>query len=231
MPNVTWLSQVDYLDDRHVALSCQFFRKTRTNLEADPRAQVLVIDPHSFKQWRLDLRFARRDASGPAFESMAMRIQAVAQLTQTEHVFKLQSADVFEVMMISEIEVRVKPTEHPARAPRDLVHVLAGISDIIAKSRGLEGLLQPGLEQLTRQLGYETLSVYLAEQSEHSLYAAPAAEAAVVQGQPRSTLADAAAPAGRQGHVAAHRARATRSPALVVRDAGRARAHAVLDRV
>jgi adenylate cyclase len=171
VPNVTWLSQVDYLDDRHVALSCQFFRKTRANLEADPRAQVLVVDPHSFKQWRLDLRFARRDTSGAAFESMAMRIQAIAQLTRTEHVFKLESADVFEVMMISEIEVRAEPTEPPTRPPRDLVHALAGISDIIAKSRGLEGLLQPGLEQLTHQLGYQTLSVYLAEHSEQTLYA------------------------------------------------------------
>jgi adenylate cyclase len=171
VPNVTWLSQVYYLDERHVALSCQFFRKTRANLEADPRAQALVLDPVSFKQWRLDLRFARRDTAGPAFEAMANRIHAIAQLTRTEGVFQLQSADVFEVMMISEVEVSAEPTEQPTRAVRDLVQALAGISEIIAKCRGLEGLLQTGLEQLTQQLGYETLSVYLAEQSEQSLYA------------------------------------------------------------
>ncbi|HEX5658992.1 MAG TPA: GAF domain-containing protein [Polyangiales bacterium] len=171
VPNITWLSQVDYLDDRHVALSCQFFRKTRANLSTDPRAQLLVIDPQSFKQWRLDLRFSRRDTAGPAFEAMAHRIHAIAQLTRTEHAFQLQSADVFEVMMISEVDVQVEPSAQPAQRERDLVQALAGISEIIARSRGLEGLLQSGLEQLTRQLGYETLSVYLAEQSEQSLYA------------------------------------------------------------
>jgi adenylate cyclase len=171
VPNATWLSQISLIDERHVALSCQFFRKTHANLEFDPRAQALVTDPQSFKQWRLDLRFARRDTSGPAFEAMASRIHAIAQLTRTENVFALQSADVFEVMMISEVDVRVEPSAQPARTARDLVQSLAESSDIIAKSRGLEGLLQSGLEQLTRLLGYETLSVYLAEQSEQSLYA------------------------------------------------------------
>ncbi|MET0284966.1 MAG: GAF domain-containing protein [Polyangiales bacterium] len=170
-PNITWLSQVHYVDERHLALSCQFFRKTRENLAADPRAQALLVDPQSFKQWRLDLRFARRDTSGPAFEAMAQRIHAMAQLTRTEHVFQLQSADVFEVMMISDVDVLVQPTEPPARTAHDPVHALARISAIIASSRGLESLLEAGLEQLALQLGYETLSVYLAEQSEQSLYA------------------------------------------------------------
>ncbi len=171
VPNATWLSQVFYLDDRHVALSCQFFRKTRKNLEEEPRAQVTVTDPHSLTQWRLDLRFVRRETSGPAFEAICARIKAVAEFIKTEAHFELQSADVFEVMMVSEVVVRSEEGALPQRVRRDPLMALAAISELLATSRGLEALLQSGLEKLAHELGYQTLSVYLAEHSEQSLYA------------------------------------------------------------
>ncbi|MFP5248020.1 MAG: pyridoxamine 5'-phosphate oxidase family protein, partial [Thermoanaerobaculia bacterium] len=48
LPNVTYVSQVYLLDDRHVALSCQFFNKTRRNLDENPNVTVEVYDPISF---------------------------------------------------------------------------------------------------------------------------------------------------------------------------------------
>ncbi|MET0340123.1 MAG: GAF domain-containing protein, partial [Polyangiales bacterium] len=172
-PNFTWLSQVFRVDARHVALSCQFFRKTRDNLDADPRAQLLVVEPVSVRQYRLDLRFARRETSGPVFEQMARRIQAAASLTSTEHVFALQSADVFEVMMATEVEVAVgSPAPPPAHAPaRDPLTALARIAEGIADCRGFESLVQSGLAYLTLHLGLDTVSLYLAEPSEQTLYA------------------------------------------------------------
>jgi len=44
-PNVAYLSQVHYVDRDHVALSFQFFNKTRENVLANPRAAVQVVDP------------------------------------------------------------------------------------------------------------------------------------------------------------------------------------------
>ena len=44
-PNVAYLSQVHYVDETHVALSFQFFSKTRENVLANPYAMAQVIDP------------------------------------------------------------------------------------------------------------------------------------------------------------------------------------------
>jgi adenylate cyclase len=43
-PNVAYISQVVYVDEGHVALSFQFFNKTRENILANPHASVLVLD-------------------------------------------------------------------------------------------------------------------------------------------------------------------------------------------
>ena len=55
-PNVTLISQVFFVDDRHVALSCQFFNKTKRNLLENPRAMAEVWDPVTFEAYRLELR-------------------------------------------------------------------------------------------------------------------------------------------------------------------------------
>ena len=55
-PNVTFLSIVHYVDSDRVALSRQFFNKTRANLDENPHAQVRVVDPESCDQFALDLR-------------------------------------------------------------------------------------------------------------------------------------------------------------------------------
>ena len=171
LPNATWLSHVHRVDARHVALSCQFFRKTSENLANDPRAQLFIVDPHSCRQWRLDLRAVRRETEGPMFEAIAKRIAAVAALTRTGDVFELKSADVFEVMMISEVEVQGAPSVPQPSTPLDALAALARITEGISACRGLEALVRSGLEFLTLHLRLETVSLYLADESEKSLYA------------------------------------------------------------
>ncbi len=112
MPNATWLSQVFLLDDRHVGLSCQFFRKTRANLKAHPRAQLLLVAPNTILQWRLDIRHLRSETEGGLFESMKSRIAAIASVTHMEGVFALSSAEVFEVDTITPIEGRARCAQH-----------------------------------------------------------------------------------------------------------------------
>ena len=53
IPNVAYLSQVHYVDESHVALSYQFFNKTRQNILDNPQATLQVIDPDNAMQYRL----------------------------------------------------------------------------------------------------------------------------------------------------------------------------------
>ena len=77
-PNVTYLSQIRQVDERHVAISRQFFNKTSRNLEANPRATAAVVDPVTFESWKLGLRYVRSETDTPLFVEMALRVEAIA---------------------------------------------------------------------------------------------------------------------------------------------------------
>ncbi|HYO77098.1 MAG TPA: pyridoxamine 5'-phosphate oxidase family protein, partial [Thermoanaerobaculia bacterium] len=104
MPNVTYVSQVYLVDDTHVALSCQFFNKTRRNLDQNPNATVEIYDPVTFQAYRLRLKFLRSEKTGSLFDTMSMRIQAIASHTGMEGVFRLLAADVFEVVRAERVD-------------------------------------------------------------------------------------------------------------------------------
>ena len=71
IPNVTYLSQVYYVDAGHVALSCQFFNKTKKNVLANPWACLQVLDPITLEAYRIELHYLRDEREGPLFESMS----------------------------------------------------------------------------------------------------------------------------------------------------------------
>jgi adenylate cyclase len=54
-PNITYMSIVHYVDADRVALSRQFFNKTRENLDRNPASEVRVVDPETMQQYNLDL--------------------------------------------------------------------------------------------------------------------------------------------------------------------------------
>jgi adenylate cyclase len=171
VPNVTYVSHVYFMDDRHVALSCQFFNKTRRNLDENPRALVEVMDPLTFQTWRLRLRFVRSEKSGPLFDSMAMRIQAIASHTGMSGIFRLIAADVFEVERFDKVEgFLTAPADDPCETTsvegfRSEVRGLQYISERISRAESLETLLDAVLESLDRYFGFEHTMVLLYDET------------------------------------------------------------------
>jgi adenylate cyclase len=99
-PNVTYLSQVHFVDHEHVALSFQFFNKTRENVLANPYATVQVIDPETAAHYRLALQYLRTETVGPLFEKMKAKLAGIASHTGMSKVFRLQGADLYRVHAI-----------------------------------------------------------------------------------------------------------------------------------
>ncbi|HDR29326.1 MAG TPA: pyridoxamine 5'-phosphate oxidase family protein [Rhodovulum sp.] len=78
LPNVSMISQVHYVDPERVALSCQFFNKTRRNLLATRRASVQIVDPETMQQHRLALDYEEMLTSSPLFENMKAKLAGIA---------------------------------------------------------------------------------------------------------------------------------------------------------
>lgn len=159
MPNVSYISQVHLVDDRHIALSCQFFNKTRQNLDENPLATLELYDPITFEAYRVRLRFLRAETQGSLFDSMAVRIQAIATSTGMAGVFKLRSADVFEVLSLEKREGYIEPPPNGERVvlPHGPLTELRGlqiVSERVARAACLESLLTGALAALDEVFGF-----------------------------------------------------------------------------
>jgi GAF domain-containing protein len=176
VPNITYVSQVFFVDERHVALSCQFFNKTRRNLDENPRACAEVLDPLTFQAYRLRLRFLRSEKSGPLFDTMALRIDAIASHTGMKGVFRLIAADVFEVLSWSGVDGFLADAP-PALSDEGLslegarteVRGLQWVSDRINRARDLETLLAVVLEALDDYFHFAHTSVLLYDEARQRL--------------------------------------------------------------
>jgi predicted pyridoxine 5'-phosphate oxidase superfamily flavin-nucleotide-binding protein len=105
IPNAAHISQVFYVDERHVALSFQFFNKTARNIRENPWAHIRTIDPASFDRWEITARYVRSDTEGPVFDDMDMQLEAIASMTGMSAVFKLKAADIYEVVAIHRLPI------------------------------------------------------------------------------------------------------------------------------
>lgn len=165
-PNISYVSQVHYVDGSHIALSFQFFNKTRENILVNPRAQVMVINPETAARFRLYLDYVRTDCTGPLFESMKAKLAGIASHTGMADVFKLRGADVYRVRGID----RVPGTELPSRPRRNLLSPLRTLSMEMSRATDLASLLDETLLQLERLFDIRQSMVLMLDASGKRLY-------------------------------------------------------------
>lgn len=151
-PNVTYVSQVDYVDSGHAALSFQFFSKTRENVLANPEVRVTVINPLSGASYQLRLRYLRTESEGPLFERMKAKLAGIASHEGMAGVFRLRGSDVYKVLDIQPVPGPVLAVEVPRR---NLLAALRQASGRLAACRELDTLFDQALTTLRDCFGVE----------------------------------------------------------------------------
>lgn len=166
-PNVAYISQVFYADERHVALSFQFFNKTRQNILANPWATALLIHPLTARFYRLHIRYLRTETDGPLFEGMKAQLAGIASHSGMQGVFRLLGSDVYEVEQVEELEGEPLPAPPPRAG---LLGAVRRASERLARCGGLEEALASVLASLVDHLGIRHAMVLLLEASSQRLY-------------------------------------------------------------
>jgi GAF domain-containing protein/pyridoxamine 5'-phosphate oxidase-like protein len=145
-PNVTFLSQVEYLDSEHVAASYQFFNKTRQNILANPYARLMLTHPLTAVKYRLRVQYLRTETEGPLFERMKAKLAGIASHTGMSGVFRLLGSDIFRVLEIEQVQGKsLLPPLSPNRLAR-----LRSSAERIRQCTDLEGLFHETLACLEK---------------------------------------------------------------------------------
>ena len=100
-PNTTVISQIWYVNETEVALSFQFFNKTKKNISQNPHAFATILNPDTFEMYNLELEYCRTENDGDLFDEMDMKLEAIASMSGMSGIFELQGADIYKVHSIT----------------------------------------------------------------------------------------------------------------------------------
>ncbi len=166
-PNVSYISEVHYVDPGHVALSYQFFSKTRQNVLENPRATVLVIHPDTGAQFKLAVVYLRTEDSGPLFECMKAKLAGIASHAGMTGVFRLRGADVYRVDTVTEV---YRTALAPAPGSASSLAQVRCCTARLSTATDLASLLDALLDSLRDVFGIRHSMVLMREPSGHALY-------------------------------------------------------------
>jgi hypothetical protein len=177
MPNITFVSQVYYVDHSHIAISHQFFNKTHRNVREHPFASVMMLDPRTLQAYRLYLRFDHSETAGSLFDSMSLQLQAIASHAGMTDVFRLRAADVYELLSLERVDGFTRlPIQAPSELPSRLfvaedLEVLRLITERLNRCQTLGELLETALQLLDERLGFHHAIILMADERNQKLFA------------------------------------------------------------
>jgi adenylate cyclase len=174
-PNAAFLSHVDYIDATHVALSFQFFNKSRRNIAENPQAMIRVIDPDTNQGYAMRLKFERSETSGPIFDRMSLRIEAIASYVGLKGVFKLRAADIYFVESVEPVpeepgrQERWSPRGRRQLDPVFTMKALQELSVRMTEAGTLNQLLESILSGIKEFFGFSHSMILLAGEKPNQL--------------------------------------------------------------
>jgi len=166
-PNLSLFSQVEYVDSEHVALSFQFFNKTRENILSNPHVAVNVPHPFTGATYSLKLQYLRTETEGPLFERMKAKLAGIASHEGMSDVFQLKGSDIYRVL-----DIRQLPGEYPAppRSPRNLLAAARTYADHAARCTDLSALFDVTLADIDELFGIDHAMILMLDASGDHLY-------------------------------------------------------------
>ncbi len=123
VPNASIVSIVHYVDSERVALTRQFMNKSRLNLDENPQAQVIVVNPSNGDQFAVDLHYLRTESDGPIFDAVETNLDAIASMTGMTGVFRLRGVDIHGVLACEPFGGST-PVVRERRTERDMLPLL-----------------------------------------------------------------------------------------------------------
>ena len=102
IPNLSYISQAHFVDNKHLAISWQFFNKTYKNLQNNSRFSVVVTSPSTFSMWKIDLIYIEFLTEGELFDELEVALEAIASMQGASEIFKLRAILIGEIVSIEQ---------------------------------------------------------------------------------------------------------------------------------
>jgi len=134
-----------------------------------------VIDPDNNQGWALRLKFERSETSGPTFDRMFLRIEAIASYAGLKGVFKLKAADIYLVESVEPVpeepgrQERWSSRSHRQPDPVFTMRALQELSSRMTTATTLDSLLESILSGIKEYFGFSHSMILLTGEKPNTL--------------------------------------------------------------